>query len=100
MCDTNESCDCADCNEKADHCGIDGTTQLICTKDTAPTCYSDKFPYCFPACLDGYTRNASGQCVATGTPSTTESLSCTVRRRVGTEVATAQCNPGEVRVGG
>lgn len=22
ICDINESCDCADCNEKADHCGI------------------------------------------------------------------------------
>lgn len=27
-------------------------------------------------------------------------MSCTIRRRVGTEVATAQCNTGEVRVGG
>lgn len=67
-CDTNESCNCADCNDKADHCAINGTgEQLICTKDTTPPCFTDKFPYCFPACLDGYTRNASGQCVATTT---------------------------------
>ena len=39
--------------------------QLICTKDTTPPCFTDKFPYCLSACLDGYTRNASGQCVST-----------------------------------
>jgi hypothetical protein len=38
--------------------------QMICTKDTAVSCYTDKFPYCLPACLDGYVMNASGQCVA------------------------------------
>lgn len=53
VCDTNESCDCADCNEKVDHCGLSSTgEQMICTKDTAPTCYTDKFPYCLSACLD------------------------------------------------
>lgn len=34
VCDANESCDCSDCNDQADHCALDGTTQLICTKDT------------------------------------------------------------------
>lgn len=35
VCDTNESCDCADCNEKVDHCGLSSAgEQLICTKDT------------------------------------------------------------------
>ncbi len=55
ICDKNESCNCPDCNDKIDHCGIDGLgQQLICTKDTAPKCYTDKFPYCLPACLNGY----------------------------------------------
>ena len=76
LCDTNESCNCADCNNKFDHCAINGTgEQLICTKDTTPPCFTDKFPYCFPACLDGYTRNASGQCVINTT--TSGGLSCT-----------------------
>ena len=67
-CDTNESCDCADCNEKADHCGLSGTgEQLICTKDTAPACYTDKFPYCLSGCLDGYKMDANGQCVNNST---------------------------------
>lgn len=69
VCETNESCNCADCNDQIDHCGVKGTDeQLICTKDTTPPCFSDKFPYCFPACLDGYTRNASGQCVTNSPP--------------------------------
>ena len=34
------------------------------------------------------------------TTTTSSGLSCTIRRRVGTEVATVQCNAGEVRVGG
>lgn len=73
VCDANESCDCSDCNEKVDHCGKDGTgQQLICTKDTVEPCFTDKFPYCLSsACLDGYTRNASGQCEPTTTPTTT-----------------------------
>lgn len=44
---------------------------MICTKDTAEKCYTDKFPYCLSACLDGYTRNASGQCTSTTPPITT-----------------------------
>lgn len=104
-CDTNESCDCADCNQKVDHCGLSGSgEQLICTKDTAPACYTDKFPYCLSGCLDGYKMDASGKCVDATTviiPATpTVPMSCTVRRRVGTEVATVQCNAGETRVGG
>lgn len=68
VCDTNESCNCSDCNQAIDHCGINGLgQQLICTKDTAEKCYTDKFPYCLPACLDGFTRNASGQCVSAST---------------------------------
>ena len=34
ICDANESCNCADCNGEPDHCGLSGTAQLICTKDT------------------------------------------------------------------
>lgn len=64
VCDTNESCDCADCNEQVDHCGIDGLgQQMICTKDTAEKCYTDKFPYCLSGCLDGYKMDVGGQCV-------------------------------------
>ena len=64
ICDTNESCDCADCNEKIDHCGLSTTgEQLICTKDTAEKCYTDKFPYCLPACLNGQKLDpVTGQC--------------------------------------
>lgn len=36
---------------------------MICTKDTAPTCYTDKFPYCLSGCLDGYKMDTNGQCV-------------------------------------
>lgn len=83
-----------------DHCAINGTgEQLICTKDTTPPCFADKFPYCFPACLDGYTRDASGQCVAV-TALPTESLSCALRASYGTELTIVQCNAGETRVGG
>ena len=97
-CDLNESCDCADCNEQVDHCGIDGLgQQLICTKDTAEKCYTDKFPYCLSGCLDGYKMDEGGQCVPTipiGIPQ-----SCTVRSVQGIEGSVALCNAGEVRVG-
>jgi hypothetical protein len=68
MCDIGESCDCADCNEVADHCGIDGSgQQMVCTKDTIPTCYTDKFPYCLPACLNGYKYDATAnKCIPGG----------------------------------
>lgn len=78
VCDENESCNCADCNEQVDHCGVNGSgEQLICTKDTAERCYTDKFPYCLSACLDGYTRNASGQCEPTTAPTTSTPPSTT-----------------------
>lgn len=39
---------------------------MICTKDTAPVCYTDKFPYCLPACLDGQKLDpATGKCIST-----------------------------------
>ena len=64
VCDAGESCNCGDCNDQIDHCGVNPSgQQLICTKDTAPQCFTDKFPYCLSACLDGYIRNSSGQCV-------------------------------------
>lgn len=46
---------------------------MICTKDTTPPCYTDKFPYCLSGCLDGYKIDASGQCVAATTPATSNS---------------------------
>lgn len=95
LCDANESCNCADCNDKADHCSINGTgEQLICTKDTTPPCFTDKFPYCFPACLDGYTRNASGQCVASVVPD----ITYTYRTATGGNTAIATCQIGEMLV--
>lgn len=66
-CNEFESCDCADCNGQIDHCGIVNGEQLFCTKDPAPQCYTDRFPYCFPLCLDGYTLDtATNQCVVSG----------------------------------
>lgn len=62
-CENGESCNCADCNDVADHCAIKNGQQLVCSKDTVEQCFTDRFPYCFPACLNGYIRNASGQCV-------------------------------------
>lgn len=64
VCDANESCDCSDCNDVVDHCGLDTIgQQMICTKDTAPVCYTDKFPYCLPACLNGQKLDpVTGQC--------------------------------------
>lgn len=66
ICDLNESCNCADCNGQIDHCGMVGGQQLYCAPDPAPQCYTDRFPYCFPICLDGYALNATGQCVVSG----------------------------------
>ena len=39
VCDTEESCDCADCNGQIDHCGLSDTgQQLYCIKDiSTPT---------------------------------------------------------------
>lgn len=78
---------------------------MICTKDTAPVCYTDKFPYCLPACLNGQKIDPiTGQCTSIfptpTTPTPAGPFSCTLRRRVGTEVATVACNTGEVRVSG
>ncbi len=37
VCNGEESCNCADCNTKADHCALDGAgQQLLCMKNTAP----------------------------------------------------------------
>jgi len=67
VCNEFESCDCADCNGQIDHCGIVNGEQLFCTKDPAPQCYTDRFPYCFPLCLDGFTLDtATNQCVVSG----------------------------------
>lgn len=98
-CDLNESCDCADCNDKVDHCGIDGLgQQLICTKDTAEKCYTDKFPYCLSGCLDGYKMDANGQCVLD--TSSFVAPTCTNRSVNGTNTAIATCQSDEVRTGG
>lgn len=50
-----------------DHCGLNASSQqLYCARDIA-TCYTDKFPYCLSACLDGYTFDTiTNQCVVTG----------------------------------
>lgn len=82
-CDFNESCDCADCNGQIDHCGIVGGQQLYCAKDPAPQCYTDRFPYCFPICLDGYTMNGSGQCVASGGTSISASSATLTTTQIG-----------------
>ena len=35
MCDENESCNCVDCNNQADHCGLSSVgEQLTCTQDS------------------------------------------------------------------
>lgn len=73
---------------------------MICTKDTAPTCYTDKFPYCLPACLDGATYDTTtGQCVSQ-VSSTPFPLSCTNRSVAGTTTAIATCQTNEVLAGG
>ncbi len=100
ICEAGESCNCADCNNAADHCGLDTIgQQMICTQDTAPTCYADKFPYCLPACLDGKKLDpVTGTCASVAPAP--GPFACTIRRRVGTEAATVSCNTGEVRVSG
>lgn len=99
VCDANESCNCSDCNQAIDHCGKNGSgQQLICTKDTAEKCYTDKFPYCLPACLDGYKMNSvTGKCEGTApvVPTT-----CVNRSVNGTNSAIATCQTTEIRMGG
>lgn len=35
ICDTEESCDCSDCNNQTDHCGLNTSgQQLFCARDT------------------------------------------------------------------
>lgn len=69
VCDEYESCNCSDCNGQTDHCMSQSGTQLICTKDTEPACYTDKFPYCFSACLDGsHLDTITGKCIVDGAP--------------------------------
>ena len=71
---------------------------MLCTRDTEPVCYTDKFPYCLSACLDGYIKNASGQCVLD-----TASLvppSCTIRSTDGMTTAMVSCQSDEVLTGG
>lgn len=84
VCDELESCDCADCNGEIDHCGIVNGQQLYCAKDPAPQCYTDRFPYCFPICLDGYTLDtATNQCVPSGGASISSASSTLTTLQIG-----------------
>lgn len=83
-CNEFESCDCADCNGQIDHCGVANGEQLFCTKDPAPQCYTDRFPYCFPLCLDGYTLDtATNQCVVSGGASVSPSSDTLATTQIG-----------------
>ncbi len=69
VCDEYESCNCSDCNGQTDHCMSQSGTQLVCAKDIAQACYTDKFPYCLSACLDGYKFDLStGKCLLSSSP--------------------------------
>lgn len=60
-----------------------GGQQLYCAPDPAPQCYTDRFPYCFPICLDGYALGTNGQCVLSGGTSLSASSSALTMTQVG-----------------
>lgn len=60
VCDLEESCDCADCNDQIDHCGLNTNgQQLFCSKDSATESLG---------CPDGFILDANDVCIPSSTP--------------------------------